>query len=139
MPNYRRAHVPGGTFFFTVVTHRRRKLFDSESNQKFLGDVIRECQRDWPFEMNAIVLLPDHLHAIWTLPPGDANFSGRWSVIKKNFTLRLLANGGADAPVSEGKRRGNSGAAYGSGGFGSTRSKAKMTSKLISTTSTTTL
>lgn len=70
-----------------------------------LGDVIRECQREWPFDINAIVLLPDHLHAIWTLPPGDANYSGRWSVIKVNFTQRFLASGGRDAPVSAGKQR----------------------------------
>lgn len=105
MPNYRRAHIPGGTFFFTVVTHRRRRLFHIEANRKLLGDIIRETQLEWPFEMNAIVLLPDHLHAIWTLPPGDENYSGRWSVIKKNFTTRFLANGGIDAKVSSGKQR----------------------------------
>lgn len=55
--------------------------------------------------MNAIVLLPDHLHALWTLPPGDGNYSGRWSVIKKNFTLRFLASGGKDNVVSDGKLR----------------------------------
>ena len=66
MLNYRSAHVPGGTFFFTVVTHRRRKVFHVEANRTLLGEVMRECQRDWPFEINAIVLLPDHLHAIWT-------------------------------------------------------------------------
>ncbi len=104
MPNYRRAHVPGGTFFFTVVTHRRRRLFHVDANRTLLGEVIRECHRDWPFEMNAIVLLPDHLHAIWTLPRGDANYSGRWSVIKKEFTTRFLANGGRDMQVSSGKR-----------------------------------
>ena len=105
MPNYRRALVPGGTFFFTVVTHRRRRLFHVEVNRRLLGEVIRETQRDWPFELNAIVLLPDHLHAIWTLPPGDANYSGRWSVIRKDFSTRFLANGGRDETVSAGKRR----------------------------------
>lgn len=105
MPNYRRAHVPGGTFFFTVVTHRRRRLFHVEMNRTLLGNGIRECQRDWPFEINAIVLLPDHLHSIWTLPSGDADYSGRWSVIKKNFTARFLASGGQDCQVSAGKRR----------------------------------
>lgn len=105
MPNYRRAYVPGGTFFFTVVTHRRRLLFHHESNRALLGAVIRDCQRDWPFEINAMVLLPDHLHAIWTLPPGDADYSGRWSVIKLSFTQRFLASGGRDSPVSAGKKR----------------------------------
>ena len=107
MSNYRRAFVPGGTFFFTVVTHRRRKLFHLAENRALLGDAIRECQQDWPFEMTAIVLLPDHLHAIWSLPPGDTNYSGRWSVIKKTFTTMYLRQGGEDWIVSEGKRNEN--------------------------------
>ncbi|MEZ6055931.1 MAG: hypothetical protein R3C01_04430 [Planctomycetaceae bacterium] len=102
MPIYRRAHVSGGTFFFTVVTHRRR-LFDVEANRSLLGDAIREFQRDWPFEMNAIVRLPDHLHAIWTLPPGDAAYAGRWIVIKKTFTCKFLAAVGYDAAVTVGQ------------------------------------
>ncbi len=105
MPQYRRAHVPGGTFFFTVVTHRRRRLFHVEANRTLLGDVIRDVRRDWSFAIDAMVLLPDHLHAIWTLPRGDDNYSGRWSVIKKTFTTRFLASGGGDAVVSDGKRR----------------------------------
>ena len=64
MPDYRRAFVPGGTFFFTVVTYQRQRLFDVEANRTLLGNAIRECQQKWPFEINAIVLLPDHLHAI---------------------------------------------------------------------------
>ena len=83
MPNYRRATIPGGTFFFTVVTFDRRPLFAEQRSQRLLGEVLRECQRDWPFELNAIVLLPDHLHAIWTMPQGDTNYSARWSRIKK--------------------------------------------------------
>ena len=85
MPNYRRAHVPGGTFFITVVPHRRRPLFKERMNRSLLGDAFRECQRDWPFEINAIVLLPDHLHTIWTLPSGDTNYSGRWSDLLQVF------------------------------------------------------
>lgn len=105
MPDYRRSHVPGGTFFFTVVTHQRRRLFHIERNRLLLGNVIRECQAKWPFEINAIVLLPDHLHALWTLPRGDSNYSAQWSVIKKTFTLKFLASGGRDARVSAAKRR----------------------------------
>ncbi len=104
MPNYRRAHVPGGTFFFTVVTHRRRSLFATPANRSLLGDCIRECQREWPFQINSIVRLPDHLHTRWTLPPGDTNYSSRWSVIKTTFTKKYLAAGGSDLGVSKGKR-----------------------------------
>ncbi|MEZ6055781.1 MAG: transposase [Planctomycetaceae bacterium] len=102
---YRRARVAGGTYFFTVVRHRRRRLFHDEANRTLLGEVIRDCQRDWPFEMNAVVLLPEHLHANWTLPAGDDNDFGRWSTIKKDFTQRFLAAGGTDWKVSDGTRR----------------------------------
>ena len=77
MPDDRRAWVAGGTYFFTVVTHRRRRLFHEAAARILLGDAIRDCHRDWPFEMPAIVLLPDHLHAIWTLPSGDTNYDDR--------------------------------------------------------------
>ena len=105
MPNNRRAYLPGGTYFFTVVTHRRRRLFHLAENQTILGGAIRECQRDWPFQLNTVVLLPDHWHSIWTLPSGDDNYSGRMSVIKKTFTEKYLAHGGQDWNVSTGKRK----------------------------------
>lgn len=105
MPNYRRAYVPGGTYFFTVATHGRRHLFDSEENRQLLGVSIRECRIAWPFDAEAIVLLPDHLHTIWRLPPGDDRYSGRWSVIKKSFTEQFLLTGGSDHGVSQGKKR----------------------------------
>jgi len=79
MPNWRRACVPGGTFFLTVVTDRRAPLFSSAPARAVLGSVLRRCMLRWPFSMPAIVLLPDHLHAIWSLPPGDTNFSRRWA------------------------------------------------------------
>ncbi len=105
MPNYRRAYVPGGTYFFTVVTYDRRPLFDREENRRLLGESMRECRRAWPFDVEAIVLLPDHLHTIWRLPPGDDRYSGRWSVIKKSFTEKFLSAGGSDYKVSPGKQR----------------------------------
>jgi REP element-mobilizing transposase RayT len=61
MPNFKRAYVPGGTFFFTVVTHHRTPLFQQENAQRLLGTVIRKTQQEWPFKINAIVLLPDHI------------------------------------------------------------------------------
>ena len=103
MPQYRRSDIPGGTYFFTVVTHRRRPLFHEKPNRDLLGNVIRDCQAKWPFEINAIVLLPDHLHTLWTLPPGDSNYSARWNIIKKFFTKGFLASGGPDRTVSAGK------------------------------------
>jgi len=91
MPNWRRAHVPGGTYFFTVVTDQRRPLFADAEPRRLLGSVIRECRVQWPFSIHSIVLLPDHLHAIWTLPRGDDGYSQRWAWIKRHFTKRWLA------------------------------------------------
>ena len=100
MPNYRRAHVPGGTFFFTVKTERNAPIFQVNHTTELLGNVIRETKHKWPFEINAIVLLPDHLHAIWTLPLGDADFSKRWAWLKKEFTKRFLESGGPEQNIS---------------------------------------
>lgn len=101
MPNYRRAHVPGGTFCFTVVAYNRRPLFADPIAKKLLGRSIRKCQHEWPFEINAIVLLPDHLHAIWTLPRGDDRYSARWSIIKNGFTSRYRKAGGQEARITK--------------------------------------
>ncbi len=104
MPDYRRAFVPGGTFFFTLVTDQRRPLFQQESARSLLGQVIRECQQRWPFTVNAIVLLPEHLHSIWSLPSGDSDFSKRWGWIKKEFTKRWLDAGAAESKISTSRK-----------------------------------
>lgn len=90
MPEYRRARVPGGMYFFTLVTNGRLPLFANQFARDLLGDCFREAQARWPFQITAIVLMPEHLHAIWTLPPGDSNYSARWGWIKKEFTGRWL-------------------------------------------------
>jgi putative transposase len=100
MADYRRARVEGGTYFFTLVAHSRARLFGNDLARRLLGDKLRECQSERPFQINAIVLLPEHLHAIWTLPSGDADYAGRWARIKKEFTQAWLAAGGAEQPVS---------------------------------------
>ena len=63
MPNYRRSHVPGGTYFFTVKTELNAPIFANKAHVVRLGNIIRDTVTRWPFEINAIVLLPDHLHA----------------------------------------------------------------------------
>lgn len=88
MPHYIRAFVPGGTFFFTVtILERRRKLLTE--NIDTLREVFKSARRRRPFTIDAIVILPDHLHCIWTLPPGDADFSARWHDIKARFAAQL--------------------------------------------------
>lgn len=89
MSCYRRACIPGACYFFTVVTYQRNPLFDNESAVKVLREAFRaEIQRR-PFEVEAAVVLPDHLHCIWRLPEGDADFSSRWREIKKYVSQNL--------------------------------------------------
>ncbi|MDD5389159.1 MAG: transposase [Gallionellaceae bacterium] len=83
---YRRAFIPGGCFFFTVVTEQRRPLFASGASVEVLRAAFRSVRKRRPFEIDAIVVMPDHLHCIWTLPPEDADFATRWRLIKTWFT-----------------------------------------------------
>jgi len=99
MPDFRRYFVPGGTYFFTLVTARRTALFTDERARTLLGRIMREERKKARFETIAIVLLPDHLHAIWTLPPDDDEYPGRWQAIKAGFTSRWLLSGGAEQEV----------------------------------------
>jgi putative transposase len=104
MPNYRRLFQPGGTFFFTLVTAGRRPLFAQESARRCLHQTIGETQARWPFDLTAVVLLPDHLHCIWKLPEDDADYSTRWACIKKAFSRLWLASGGAETAVSRARQ-----------------------------------
>lgn len=88
MTNYRRAYHPGGTFFFTVVTYRRRKILTLPESRKFLRQAIQETQKKYPFQIDAWVLLEDHLHCIWKLPDSKTDFSIRWRLIKQRFTQK---------------------------------------------------
>ena len=91
MPRYVRAFVPGGTFFFTVnLLERQRTLLTDHAG--LLGDSIRQVRRERPFHIHAIVVLPDHLHCIWELPEGDADFSTRWRRIKGIFSRGIEAD-----------------------------------------------
>ena len=105
MPNYRRAYAPGGTFFFTLVTYKRRPIFSDPVAIKLLGTVFRGAKLKWPMTVNAIVLLPDHLHMICTLPSGDGEYSKRIGWIKKEFSQRWLACSGKGSTISPSKQR----------------------------------
>jgi putative transposase len=83
---YRRAFIPGGAFFFTVVSERRRPLLASVEAVAVLRSAIRSVRATRPFSVDAMVVLSDHLHCIWTLPPGDADFATRWRLVKTWFT-----------------------------------------------------
>jgi REP-associated tyrosine transposase len=105
MPNYRRLYVPGGTYFFTVVTAARRPILTTELRRRCLREAIEEVMAEKPFTQLALVLLPDHLHAVWVLPPGDDDFSSRWADLKIAFTKKYLAGGGTEAAVSASRRK----------------------------------
>ncbi len=101
MPRYIRAVVPGGTFFFTVaLLERRRRLLTDHIDS--LRDAFSATQARRPFVLDAIVILPDHLHCIWTLPPDDADFSSRWHAIKAAFSRSIPS--GNDYPRVEASR-----------------------------------
>jgi len=89
---YRRAFIPGGSFFFTLVTHKRRKLFADGNNIDVLRQAFRRVKEKRPFDIEAIAILPDHLHCIWTLEPKDADFSTRWRLIKTWFSKYCSAD-----------------------------------------------
>jgi putative transposase len=85
MPDYRRNRVPGGTFFFTVnLLDRGSDLLVAEI--AVLREAVRRVRLRSPFHIDARVVLPEHLHCIWTLPDGDGDFSGRWRAVKKAFS-----------------------------------------------------
>jgi putative transposase len=87
MADYRRWRVAGGIYFFTVVTHDRRPFLTHPLARR-------------PFRIDAIVLLPDHVHTIWTLPPGDHDYATRWQLIKRRFPKTYLAVGGTEGSRS---------------------------------------
>ena len=86
MSNYRRSFLKGCTFFFTVVTFKRYPIFEHESSIVLLRTCIKSTMIKYPFRIDAIVILPDHLHTIWTLPDGESDFSTRWKLIKSTFS-----------------------------------------------------
>jgi putative transposase len=88
MPNYRRAFVPGGCWFFTVNLLDRRQTLLADHIETLRESIAATCQ-DYPFTIDAFVVLPDHLHAILSLPQGDSDFSTRWRLIKNRFAKAL--------------------------------------------------
>ncbi|WP_271411529.1 REP-associated tyrosine transposase [Pseudomonas sp. Q1-7] len=88
MSNYRRARMPGGTYFFTVnLRDRRDDLLTREI--ELLRTVVRTVKQRHPFHIDAWVVLPEHMHCLWTLPPGDRAYADRWKAIKFAFSKRL--------------------------------------------------
>ena len=101
---YRRTHTAGATYFFTVnLADRKQTLLLDHADT--LKKVIVKVQANHPFEIDAIVVLPEHLHCIWTMPVDDGDYSTRWSLIKSNFSRALPKEEGiSDSRVSKRER-----------------------------------
>jgi putative transposase len=104
MADYRRNYLAGGTYFFTAVIYRRRRLLTTNRGRQCLRQALHEIRQKWPFQIVAIVLLPDHLHTVWTLPRGDARYPLRWRRVKEEFTRRFLKSGGTELLQSESRK-----------------------------------
>ena len=90
MTNYRHLHTPGATWFFTVnLAERRSRLLVERIDT--LREALRYVHTRHPFHIDAMVVLPDHLHAVWTLPPGDADYPMRWRLMKSCDEVVVLA------------------------------------------------
>jgi len=86
--NYRRATVAGASYFFTVnLANRNSSLMIEQIN--LLRETMREIKQTPPFEIEAMVVLPEHIHAVWRLPEGDNDYPTRWMLIKTGFSRRL--------------------------------------------------
>src|SRR6266849_4667811 len=92
MVRYRRNLIAGGTFFFTLtlVDRASRALID---HVDALRAALRDTRRSRPFTIDAVVVLPDHLHIVMTLPEGDADYPNRWRLIKRRFTEGVMKSG----------------------------------------------
>jgi putative transposase len=101
MPNYVRWREQGATYFFTVVAYRRQRILTGALCRELLRTAVAAVRARLPFEVPAMVLLPDHLHCIWTLPMDDDDFPERWRQIKGRLTHDYLASGGRDWNVTD--------------------------------------
>jgi putative transposase len=89
MSDYRRLYIPGGTYFFTLVSYHRKPIFTDDGRVEQLRRSFREVKAKRPFDLLAAVVLPDHLHCLWRLPEGDADFSTRWQMVKADFSRHI--------------------------------------------------
>lgn len=105
MPEYRRFYVPGGTIFLTIVTYKRYPFFCDPENIARLRRAISKTRTEKPFIITAAVILPDHLHFIWTLPSGDTAYSQRVSRLKVLFTRSLKYRRVLESQISLSRRK----------------------------------
>ena len=101
---YRRANIEGGTYFFTVNLAERDRTWLVDAVDE-LRMVVKNVKQRHPFHIDAFVVLPDHLHALWTLPANDSDFATRWMLIKAGFSRRIASGERRnEARVKKGER-----------------------------------
>jgi len=91
MSEYHRLYRQQGWYFFTVVTYCREKILIQLDNLIRRRQSFRYLMKKLPFKMDAVVILPDHIHCIWRLPSDDGDFSTRWKLIKRYFSIGMNA------------------------------------------------
>jgi len=90
---YRRVFNSGASYFFTVVTAQRQPIFENDKAVFLFCDALRHVMKTHPFTQDAFVIMPDHIHCIWSLPVDDGDYSTRWRLIKSWFTKRAFLLG----------------------------------------------
>jgi len=86
MSEYRRFYREGSIIFLTIVTYNRQPIFKDEKNIALLRQVTAIVKSEMPFEILGAVILPDHLHFLWQLPPDNGDYSKRVGRLKALFT-----------------------------------------------------
>ena len=132
MPDYRRNRVPGGTYFFTVNLHERSSTLLVSGCAR---DAVRKVRAARPFHIDAWVVLPEHMHVVWTLPPEDADYPVRRKAIKIAFAKALPKTEWL-SPVRSVKGERGIWQQRGNGDFGNTRSATSGTTRHMWITST---
>ena len=105
MTEYRRRKIPGAAYFFTAVTQDRKPILTGENARLCLHKAFQHVQSYHPFQIEAIVLLPEHLHTIWKLPDNDFDYSSRWNWIKRKFTQSFMPDIDIDSDIPESKHK----------------------------------
>ncbi|WP_392530402.1 transposase [Nostoc sp. C117] len=105
MPNYRRLNISGGTYFITQITYQRESWLCTDIGRKSLREAIEKVRGKYPFCIDAFVLLPDHFHCLWTLPPDDKYLSVRLRLIKTYVTKHYGQELGVNREVSQSRQK----------------------------------
>ena len=101
---YRRVYINAGTYFFTLVTFERRPILSSPRSIELLNDAFQYTSDRMPFQVVAGVVLPDHMHFVWTMPIESVDFSTRWRLIKSHFTRHWCKDGSISVSASRIKK-----------------------------------